>query len=158
MSPARDGFRTDMTLHGEYEPSASKWVRDQVEEYEASNGERANILRGHPEWPIVVVTSVGHKSGKLRKNPVMRVEHDGVYAAIASYGGAPDHPEWFHNILADPRVDLQDGPEPHEYVARLAQGEERAEWWERAVAQFAPYAEYQQKTDREIPVFLLERV
>jgi deazaflavin-dependent oxidoreductase (nitroreductase family) len=158
MSRGHTGFWAVVTLTGEYEPSAAKWVRDQVEEYEASNGERANLLRGRPEWPIVVITSVGHQSGKLRKNPVMRVEHDGVYAAIASYGGAPDHPEWYHNFFANPRVDLQDGPEPHEYVARLAEGDERAEWWERAVAQYAPYADYQQKTDREIPVFLLERI
>jgi deazaflavin-dependent oxidoreductase (nitroreductase family) len=158
MSGRPTGFRTVVTLIGEYEPSAAKWVRDQVEEYESSNGERANILRGRQEWPIVVITSVGHKSGKLRKNPVMRVEHDGVYAAIASYGGAPDHPEWYYNFVANPRVDLQDGPERHAYVARLAEGEERAEWWARAVAQYSPYADYQEKTDREIPVFLLERV
>jgi deazaflavin-dependent oxidoreductase (nitroreductase family) len=147
-----------MTLQGEYEPSPSEWVRTQVEEYEASHGERANILRGHPEWPIVVITSVGHKSGKLRKNPVMRVEHDGVYAAVASKGGAPEHPEWYHNFLAHPDVDLQDGPEPYTYRARVAEGAERAEWWERCVAQYPPYAEYQENTDREIPVFLLERV
>ena len=146
-----------MTLQGEYEPSAAEWVRDQVEAYERSGGTEANTLRGHQEWPIVVVTSRGHKSGKLRKNPVMRVEHDGVYAAVASQGGAPTHPEWYYNFVADPHVDLQDGPEPLEYVARLAEGEERAEWWERCVAQYAPYAEYQTKTDREIPVFLLER-
>ncbi len=147
-----------MTLEGEYEPSSSGWVRDQVEAYEASGGKEANILRGRPEWPIVVITSKGAKSGKLRKNPVMRVEKDGVYAAVASYGGAPEHPVWYHNFLAHPEVDLQDGPEPHTYRARVAEGEERAEWWERCVAQFAPYAEYQQKTDREIPLFLLERV
>ena len=158
MSRPAKGFRVVMTLEGEYEPSASEWVRNQVEEYESSHGERGNILMGKPEWPIVVITSVGHKSGKLRKNPVMRVEHDGVYAAVASKGGAPEHPEWYHNFVANPRVDLQDGPEPHEYVARIAEGEERAEWWERCVAQYAPYAEYQEKTDREIPVFLLERV
>jgi deazaflavin-dependent oxidoreductase (nitroreductase family) len=157
MAGARIGFRYDVTLQGEYEPSAADWVRNQVEEYEASHGERANLLMGKPEWPIVVITSVGHKSGKLRKNPVMRVEHDGVYAAVASKGGSPEHPEWYHNFVANPRVDLQDGPEPHEYVARIAEGEERAEWWERCVAQYAPYAEYQEKTDREIPVFLLER-
>ena len=157
MSEARIGFRTGMTLQGTYEPSTAAWVRKQVEEYESSNGERANILRGRPDWPIVVITSVGHKSGRLRKNPVMRVEHDGVYAAIASYGGSPEHPEWFHNFVANPRVDLQDGAEPEEYVARIAEGEERAEWWERAVRQFSPYADYQERTDREIPVFLLER-
>ena len=147
-----------MTLEGEYEPSSSEWVRNQVAEYEASGGERANTLPDHPEWPIVVITSVGHKSGKLRKNPVMRVEKDGVYAAVASKGGAPEHPEWYHNFIANPHVDLQDGAEPHEYVARVAEGDERAEWWERCVALYAPYAEYQEKTDREIPVFLLERV
>ena len=145
-----------VTLQGEYEPSAAQWVRDQVETYERSGGTEANMLRGHSEWPIVVITSRGHKSGKLRKNPVMRVEKDGVYAAVASQGGAPEHPTWYHNFVADPHVDLQDGPEPREYVARLAEGDERAEWWERCVAQYAPYAEYQEKTDREIPVFLLE--
>ena len=146
-----------MALTGEYEPSKQQWVRDQVERYEATGGREANTLRGIDHWPIVVITSIGSRSGKLRKNPVMRVEHDGVYAAIASQGGAPEHPEWFHNFVADPHVLLQDGPEPHEYVARRIEGAERAEWWERAVAQYAPYAEYQQKTDREIPVFLLER-
>ncbi|NYD43763.1 nitroreductase family deazaflavin-dependent oxidoreductase [Nocardioides panaciterrulae] len=147
-----------MTLTGEYVPSPQQWVRDQVEEFEASEGRRANILRGNPDWPIVVITSRGARSGKLRKNPVMRVEKDGVYAAVASKGGAPDHPTWYHNFLARPEVDLQDGPEKHTYSVRVAEGEERAEWWERAVAQFAPYAEYQQKTDREIPLFLLERI
>ena len=145
-------------MPGEYIPSPSDWVREQVEKYEATNGREANILRGHPEWPIVVITSRGHKSGKLRKNPVMRVEKDGVYAAVASKGGAPDHPTWFHNFLADPIVDLQDGPEVKSYRARLAEGDERAEWWERAVAAFPNYAEYQAKTEREIPVFLLEAV
>ncbi len=158
MPKRRLAFRMDVTLQGEYQPSAAQWVRDQVEKYEASGGSEANILRGHAEWPIVVITSVGHKSGKLRKNPVMRVEKDGVYAAVASQGGAPTHPEWYHNFIAHPQVDLQDGPEPHEYVARVAEGAEREEWWERCVAQFAPYADYQEKTDREIPVFLLERV
>lgn len=147
-----------MALEGEYEPSQWDWVREQVEEFESSNGERANILRGVPEWPIVVITSRGSKSGKLRKNPVMRVEHDGVYAAVASKGGDPQHPTWFHNFVEHPEVDLQDGAEKHTYRARIAEGAERAEWWERAVAQYAPYAEYQEKTDREIPVFLLERI
>src|ERR1043165_813601 len=121
-----------MALEGEYEPSPAQWVRDQVEEFEASNGQKANILRGRPDWPIVVITSVGAKSGKLRKNPVMRVEHDGVYAAVASQGGAPTHPTWFHNFVAHPEVDLQDKGEKHTYRARIAEGEERAEWWERA--------------------------
>ena len=152
------GFRIAVTLQGEYEPSAAEWVRDQVETYEKSGGTEANTLQGHPEWPIVVITSVGHKSGKLRKNPVMRVEKDGVYAAVASKGGAPEHPSWYANFIEHPVVDLQDGPEPHTYSVRVAEGEERAEWWERAVAQYAPYAEYQEKTDRELPVFLLERI
>jgi F420H(2)-dependent quinone reductase len=147
-----------MALEGEYEPSPEQWVRDQVEQFEASNGQEANILRGKPEWPIVVITSKGAKSGKIRKNPVMRVEKDGVYAAVASKGGAPEHPTWYHNLVAHPEVELQDKGEKHTYRARIAEGAERAEWWERAVAQYAPYAEYQEKTDREIPVFLLERV
>ena len=147
-----------MALEGEYEPSPEQWVRDQVEEFESSDGQRANILRGRPEWPIVVITSKGAKSGKLRKNPVMRVEKDGVYAAVASKGGTPENPTWYYNFLEHPEVDLQDGADKATYRARVAEGEERAVWWERAVAQYAPYAEYQEKTDREIPVFLLERV
>ena len=147
-----------MALNGEYEPSPEKWVRDQVETYEATGGREANTLRGRPDWPIVVITSRGAKSGKLRKNPVMQVEHDGAYLAVASKGGAPEHPTWYHNFVADPHVVLQDGPEPHDYRARVITGEERALWWERAVAVYAPYAEYQEKTDREIPVFLLERI
>ncbi|HWM73504.1 MAG TPA: nitroreductase family deazaflavin-dependent oxidoreductase [Nocardioides sp.] len=147
-----------MALQGDYEPSKQQWVREQVEKYEATGGREANVLRGHEEWPIVVITSRGAKSGKLRKNPVMRVEHGGVYAAIASYGGAPEHPVWYHNFVAHPEVELQDGPEPHLYRARIAEGEERAIWWKRSVEQYAPYAEYQERTDREIPVFLLERV
>ncbi len=143
-----------MTLTGNYVPSTSAWVRDQVEQYEQTGGTEGNEIMG---LPIVVITSRGAKSGNLRKNPVMRVEHNGVYAAVASKGGAPEHPEWYYNLVADPQVDLQDGPEPTSYVARIATGEERAEWWERAVAAFPNYAEYQTKTDREIPVFLLER-
>ena len=145
-----------MPLEGEYEPSEWDWVRNQVELYESSGGTEGLTLLD-TGLPVVIVTSRGSRSGKLRKNPVMRVEHDGVYAAIASQGGAPEHPSWYFNVVAHPEVELQDGPEPHPYVARLAEGAERAEWWERAVAQYAPYAEYQQKTDREIPVFLLER-
>ncbi|WP_408897134.1 nitroreductase family deazaflavin-dependent oxidoreductase [Nocardioides sp. R1-1] len=144
-----------MTLQGEYEPSSQKWVRDQVAAYEASGGREANTLQGS-KYPIVVITSVGAKSGKLRKNPVMRVEKDGVYAAIASKGGAPDNPSWYANFLAHPLVDLQDGPEPKPYTVRLAEGEERQEWWDHAVATWPTYASYQEKTDREIPVFLLE--
>lgn len=146
-----------MTLTGTYVPSTSAWVRDQVEQYEASGGREANTLPDHPEWPIVVITTRGAKSGHLRKIALIRVEHEGAYAAVASKGGAPDNPDWYYNFLAHPEVDLQDGPEPHSYTARLLEGEERALWWQRAVAQYAPYAEYQDKTDREIPVFLLER-
>lgn len=145
-------------LEGEYEPGTLDWAVEQVRDYEASGGREANTLMGKPEWPIVVITSQGAESGKLRKNPVMRVEKDGVYAAVASKGGAPEQPSWYHNFIANPVVQLQDGPEPALYRARVATGAERAEWWERAVAQYAPYAEYQQNTDREIPVFLLERI
>jgi deazaflavin-dependent oxidoreductase (nitroreductase family) len=145
-----------MTLQSEYVPSKAKWVRDQVEKYEATGGAEANTLPG-TNYPIVVITSRGAKSGNLRKNPVMRVQRDGIYVAIASKGGADEQPEWYYNFVAHPEVDLQDGPEPHLYRARVAEGVERAEWWERAVGAYSPYAAYQQKTDREIPVFLLER-
>jgi len=145
-------------LEGEYEPSTWGWVRKQVEKYEATGGREANLLQNRPAWPIVVITSRGAKSGMLRKNPVMRVEKDGAYAAVASKGGEPKHPVWYFNFLAHPVVQLQDGPQPHLYRARLAEGEEREEWWERAVAQYKPYASYQLKTNRQIPVFLLERI
>jgi F420H(2)-dependent quinone reductase len=145
-----------MTLTGTYAPSRQKWVRDQVAEYEASAGAQANTLRNTGD-PIVVITSVGARSGKLRKNPVMRVERDGTYAAIASKGGADENPEWYYNFLAHPEVELQDRAEKHTYIARLAEGEERADWWEYAVATWPTYGEYQKRTEREIPVFLLER-
>ena len=149
---------TDL-LEGEYEPSPAKWVRDQVERYETTGGKEAWHLTDREDWPIVVITSRGAKSGKLRKNPVMKVEHDGVYAAIASKGGAPEHPVWYYNFLADPVVQLQDGPEPALYKVRMLEpGPERDEWWERSVAAYSPYAEYQTKTDRLIPVFLLEKM
>jgi len=146
-----------MTLQGTYAPSKQQWVRDQVAEYEASDGTRANTLRDSG-YPIVVITSVGAKSGLLRKNPVMRVERDGKYVAIASKGGAPDNPEWYYNFLAHPEVELQDGAEKHTYAARLLTGDERREWWDYSVATWPTYAAYQKRTDREIPVFLLERV
>jgi deazaflavin-dependent oxidoreductase (nitroreductase family) len=146
-----------MALEGTYVPSQQQWVRDQVKEFEASGGARANTLRRTGD-PIVVITSVGARSGTLRKNPVMRVERDGRYVAIASLGGAPRNPEWYHNFLAHPEVELQDGPERHTYAVRLLSGEERAEWWDYAVRTWPTYGEYQKKTDREIPVFLLERV
>lgn len=144
-----------MTLRGEYEPSPEKWVRDQVATYEASGGTDATTLRG---VPVVVVTSVGAKSGKLRKNPLMRVEHEGKYALVASKGGAPKHPTWYHNLVAHPTIELQDGPDRREYTVHVADGAERAAWWERAVAVWPDYAEYQTKTDREIPVFVAEPV
>jgi deazaflavin-dependent oxidoreductase (nitroreductase family) len=144
-----------MTLTGEYVPSSQGWVRDQVARFEASDGAEANTLRD-TGMPIVVVTSVGAKSGKLRKNPVMRVEHDGRYAVVASKGGAPDHPSWYHNLVTHPEVELQDGPVRRTYRARVVEGDERREWWERSVAAFPPYADYERRTDREIPVFVLE--
>lgn len=142
-----------MTLHGDYEPSTTDWVRKQVEQYEASGGTEANTVMG---TPIVVITSRGAKSDKLRKNPVIRVEHNGSYAAVASKGGAPEHPSWYYNFLAEPEVDLQDGPEPHTYIARVVEGEERQQWWDRAAEIFPQYNEYRANTDREIPVFVLD--
>jgi deazaflavin-dependent oxidoreductase (nitroreductase family) len=145
-----------MPITGEYEPSTWDWVAEQAAEYEASGGTRANTLRD-TGIPIIVMTTVGHQTGKVRKVPLMRVEHDGRYALVASKGGAPSHPGWYHNVMADNRIMVQDGPEPFDTVARLVEGDERAEWWERAVAVFPPYAEYQEKTDREIPVFVTDR-
>jgi deazaflavin-dependent oxidoreductase (nitroreductase family) len=146
-----------MPLEGEYEPSPEKWVRDQVEAYERSGGREANTLPDRPE-PVVVFTTRGAKSGKVRKNPLMKVEHDGVYAMVASQGGAPKHPTWYFNVTAHPdEVTVQDGPEPWDGVAREIHGEEKAVWWERAVAAFPDYADYQEKTDREIPVVLVEK-
>lgn len=146
-----------MTADGEYEPSPAKWVRDQVEEYEASGGQRANTLMD-TGLPILIVTTRGSKTGKIRKTPLMRVEHNGEYALVASMGGAPTHPVWYYNLTADPaNVKIQDGPEPFDVEVRELDGDERAQWWERAVAAYAPYAEYQQKTRRTIPVFLATR-
>ena len=144
-----------MTLSGEYEPSPEKWVRDQVKAYEASGGTERTTLQG---VPVVVVTSVGARSGKLRKNPVMRVEHAGSYALVASKGGAPEHPTWYHNLIGHPTVELQDGPDRRDYTVRVAEGDERARWWERAVEVWPAYERYQAKTDREIPVFIAEPV
>ena len=142
-----------MTLTGEYEPSTQKWVRDQVEAYEGSGGTEATTNQG---VPVVVVTSVGAQSGKLRKNPLMRVEHDGSYALVASQGGAPSHPSWYHNLVAKPVVELQDEDRKGAYHVRLAEGAERDAWWARAVEVWPAYADYQKKTDREIPVFIAE--
>jgi deazaflavin-dependent oxidoreductase (nitroreductase family) len=144
-----------MPLEGEYAPSSAKWVRDQVEEIESSGGTRGTSMQG---MSVIVVTSVGSESGKLRKNPVMRVEHEGRYAAVASKGGAPEHPAWYRNLLEHPLVEVQDGPAKGDFTARELEGEERQEWWERAVKVFPNYAEYQEKTDRQIPVFVLEPV
>lgn len=146
-----------MALQGTYVPSQWEWVRKQVEEFEASDGARANTLRGSKD-PIVVITSVGAKSGNIRKNPVMRVERDGAYVAVASKGGSDEQPEWYYNFLAHPEVELQDGPVRKTYTARLLSGDERADWWEHAVSTWSTYGEYQKRTEREIPVFLLEPV
>ncbi|SNY73201.1 nitroreductase family deazaflavin-dependent oxidoreductase [Paractinoplanes atraurantiacus] len=143
-----------MPLTGEYEPSTSGWARKQAESYEASDGALANEIQGKP---IVLVTSIGAKSGKLRKTPLMRVEHEGAYVAVGSLGGAPKNPVWVYNLRKNPRVQLQDGPSRHDYEARELSGAERDVWWERAVAAFPNYAVYQTKTSRLIPVFLLER-
>jgi deazaflavin-dependent oxidoreductase (nitroreductase family) len=144
-----------MPLSGEYEPSTSAWSREQAEQIEASGGTDGTTMRG---LPVVLLTSVGSKSGKLRKTPLMRVEHDGEYAVVGSLGGAPKHPVWVYNVRKEPHVELQDGTEKHDYLAREVEGDERAEWWERAVAAFPNYAGYQNKTDRVIPVFVLSRL
>ncbi|MFJ4771895.1 nitroreductase family deazaflavin-dependent oxidoreductase [Streptomyces uncialis] len=142
-----------MPLQGQYEPSPTAWVREQVDLYERSGGTEGTTLR---DMPVVVLTTLGARSGKLRKSPVMRVEHEGRYAAVASLGGAPDNPVWYHNLLGDPRLELQDGPVRQDMTAREVTGAERDEWWERAVAAFPDYAAYQEKTERVIPVFVLE--
>jgi deazaflavin-dependent oxidoreductase (nitroreductase family) len=144
-----------MPLVGEYEISPTGWVREQTEKiFETGTTESVGING----MAVVLLTTRGAKSGKLRKVPLMRVEHDGVYAIVASLGGAPKHPVWYHNVKADPKVDLQDGTETHDFVAREVTGEEKAIWWERAVAAYPPYADYQKKTTRQIPVFVLEPV
>jgi F420H(2)-dependent quinone reductase len=143
-----------MPIDGDYEPSPSQWVRDQVATYERSGGREGNTLLD-TGMPVIVVTTVGNKSGKVRKTPLMRVEHDGRYALVASKGGAPTHPVWYYNLLADPHaVTVQDGADPLDVDVHEAEGEERAQWWERAVAAYPPYAEYQTKTDRLIPLFV----
>jgi F420H(2)-dependent quinone reductase len=142
-----------MPLTGEYEPNTLTWVRDQVALYESSGGTEGTTIRG---LPVVVITNRGARSGKLRKIAVMRVEHDGCYAAVASRGGAPTHPLWYHNMIANPHVELQDGTTKQDMVARELHGEEKAPWWKRAVEAYPDYADYQKKTDREIPVLLLE--
>ncbi|HWA67978.1 MAG TPA: nitroreductase family deazaflavin-dependent oxidoreductase [Mycobacteriales bacterium] len=144
-----------MPLEGEYEPSSWDWVRDQVEKYERSGGAEApNLL--DTDYPVIVVTSRGAKTGKLRKNPVMRVEHEGKYAAIGSKGGDPNNPVWVNNLRADPHVEVQDGAQKWDMVAREVTGDERAQWWARGVAAYPDYEAYQSWTDRVIPVFVLE--
>jgi F420H(2)-dependent quinone reductase len=142
-----------MPLDGEYEPSPAEWVRTQVEEYESSGGTSGTTLR---DMPVIILTTKGARSGKIRKSPLMRVEHDGSYAVVASKGGAPENPVWYYNVVADPHVELQDGPVRRDMTAREVTGAERAEWWERAVAAYPDYADYQKKTDRQIPVFVVE--
>ncbi|MEU1804547.1 nitroreductase family deazaflavin-dependent oxidoreductase [Streptomyces sp. NPDC019937] len=142
-----------MPIQGEYEPSPTQWVRDQVELMESSGGTKGTTMRG---MPVILLTTRGAKSGKVRKTPLMRVEHEGRYAAVASLGGAPKHPVWYFNVLADPRVELRDGPAVWDMTAREVTGEEKALWWRRAVEAFPDYADYQEKTAREIPVFVLE--
>ena len=141
-----------MPLTGEYEPSTSERTRRQVELFEKSNGTEGTTLRG---MPVIVLTTVGAKSGKLRKNALMRVEHDGEYAVVASLGGSPTHPVWYYNVVANPHVELQDGATRRDYTAREVTGAEKALWWERAVAAYPDYAAYQRRTEREIPVFVL---
>jgi deazaflavin-dependent oxidoreductase (nitroreductase family) len=141
-----------MPLTGEYEPSSTDWARKQAEQFERTAGAEANTLRGRP---IIVLTSVGAKSGKIRKTPLMRVEHDGEYAVVASLGGAPKHPVWYYNLKANPHVELQDGAVKRDYTAREVTGEEKELWWKRATATWPDYDEYQTKTSREIPIFVL---
>ena len=143
-----------MPITGEYEPSPSEWVRNQVAEYESSAGARGNTLLD-TGMPVIIVTTRGAKTGKVRKLALMKVEHEGSYALVASMGGAPQNPVWYHNLVADPTaLMIQDGPEAHDFVAREVEGEERETWWQRAVAAFPNYAEYQEKTERRIPVFV----
>ncbi len=144
-----------MPLEGTYEPSPQQWVRDQVELYESSGGTEGTTLLD-TGMPVIILTNRGVATGSIRKTPLMRVEHDGTYAVVASQGGAPSNPRWYANLRADPRVVVQDGAERSDRVARELEGEERDLWWDRAVAAYPPYAEYQERTERRIPVFVLE--
>jgi F420H(2)-dependent quinone reductase len=144
-----------MPLTGDYQPSAASWARDQVELYERSGGTEGTELNGRP---VIILTSVGAKTGKIRKTPLMRVEHDGEYAVVASLGGAPQNPVWYYNLNVNQHVELQDGRVKKDYQAREVSGEERATWWERAVATWPDYAAYQEKTTRTIPLFVLTPV
>jgi deazaflavin-dependent oxidoreductase (nitroreductase family) len=144
-----------MPLSGEYEPSPVDWSRAQADKYIESGGTDGTDLNG---MPVILLTTVGAKTGKLRKTPLMRVEHDGEYAVVASLGGAPKNPVWYYNVVKNPRVELQDGPVTRDYQAREVSGDEKAVWWGRAVAAYPDYADYQKKTDREIPLFVLTPV
>jgi F420H(2)-dependent quinone reductase len=144
-----------MPLTGDYEPSTAGWARKQAERYEATDGAEANDLRGRP---VIILTSVGAKTGKLRKTALMRVEHAGDYAVVASMGGAPKHPVWYYNLKANPHVELQDGGSKRDYLAREVSGDEKSVWWARAVDTWPDYAKYQTKTERLIPVFVLEPI
>jgi len=146
-----------MPITGEYEPSTLAWVRDQVATYEASGGTEANTLR-ESGIPVIVVTSRGAKSGNVRKFALMRVEHEGEYALVASMGGQPQNPGWYHNLVAEPLVEIQDGAEPHDYTTDIVTGDERRIWWERAVEVFPTYSDYEAKTDRVSPVFVARPV
>ncbi len=143
-----------MPLSGEYEPSTAEWVREHVEKIEESGGSDAE-MQGKP---VILLTTIGAKSGKIRKTPLMRVEHDGEYAVVASLGGAPKNPVWYYNVKKNPRVELQDGSTTRDYEAREVFGDEKAAWWERAIEAWPDYADYQKKTDRQIPVFVLTPV
>jgi F420H(2)-dependent quinone reductase len=145
-----------MAIEGEYVPSTAAWVRDQVDEYEGSGGTKGTTLR-ETGLPVVIVTNTGAKTGAVRKTPLMKVEQDGVYLAVGSKGGAPENPVWVYNLRKNPQVVVQDGPQTWEMTAREISGDERARWWDIAVAAFPNYAEYQKKTERLIPVFVLER-
>ena len=144
-----------MPLSGDYEPSTSDWARENAEKYMESGGTEGTELQGKP---VILLTTIGAKTGKVRKTPLMRVEHGGEYAIVASLGGAPKHPVWYHNVKAHPQVELQDGTTSKDYEAREVFGDEKATWWERAVAAWPDYANYQTKTDRQIPVFVLTPV
>ena len=144
-----------MPLTGEYVPSTSEWARKQAELYEATDGREGNDLQGRP---VIILTSVGAKSGGLRKPALMRVEHEGRYAVVASRGGAPEHPAWYYNLVKQPHVELQDGAVKRDYRGHVAEGEEREQWWARATEVWPSYDEYQKKTDRRIPLFVLEPI
>ena len=150
---ARQRKNRPMPLTGEYEPSTATWAREQAELYEATNGEKDGLHHGRP---VIVLTSVGSKTGKLRKTALMRVEHDGIYSVVASLGGAPKNPVWYYNLKKNPHVELQDGATKRDYTVREVAGDEKAIWWQRAVETWPDYATYQAKTDRQIPVFVLE--